>query len=89
MINIFIKMNNRKNHYYQCKCSGKWKEPVQIKNTAPVKVCDVFIDNHRHALFIEGLEEKGIELELYDIPGKRVLAMEVDRFPIDVSGLST
>lgn len=35
-------MNNRKNHYYQCECSGKWEEPVQIKNTAPVKACDVF-----------------------------------------------
>lgn len=73
---------------YQCKCSGKWKEPVQIKNTAPVKVCEVFIDNHRHALVIEGLEEKGVELELYDILGKRVLAVEVDVSPIDVSGLS-
>ncbi len=48
-----------------------------------------FFGNHRQTLVIEGLEEKGIQLELYDIPGKRVLAMEVDGFPIDVSGLST
>lgn len=75
--------------HFQCECSGKWKEPVKIKNPDPVKVCDVFLDNHRQTLVIEGLEEKGVQLELYDILGKRVLAVEVDDSPIDVSGLST
>lgn len=57
------------------------------KHSDPIKVCDVFLDDHRNALVIEGLEENGVQLELYDILGKRVLAVEVDGSTIDVSKL--